>query len=371
MSLSLAPYGVYLLGCSIINSCTTISWKPIVFHNNKKIVHRPNQPAIYLAIFSFKAKSIFSFLNNTKKLNIMASFTFTWPAGPNEVIVTGTFDNWQKTLPLVKKADQSFELTVPFPKDTPPVSYKYVVDGEWLVLGSAKSDGNDPSIRNNYFTAEDLDDNVSVAGGAIPESGGLKTTVMPSEEGIQKTLGEPGIVVPQNPGSIAAFKEVSTVDPKSLNKEEPASAPVANDVVIPEDPSAVAAFNEVSDVDPKTLNQEEPVTNGKKVKKVKKLVKKKTSEDLKPDTEPEGKAATEINPDRLVPSDEVAGDKIKDTPAEDVAAVDAKVPEVSEEPASKTAPETTTPSKKAAEKQDDKKQKKKKGFAAKLKKIFS
>ncbi|ANZ76451.1 BA75_03924T0 [Komagataella pastoris] len=300
----------------------------------------------------------------------MASFTFTWPAGPNEVIVTGTFDNWQKTLPLVKKADQSFELTVPFPKDTPPVSYKYVVDGEWLVLGSAKSDGNDPSIRNNYFTAEDLNDDVSVAGGAIPESGGLKTTVMPSEEGIQKTLGEPGVVVPKDPGSIAAFKEISTVDPKSLNKEEPASAPVTNDVVIPEDPSSVAAFNEVSNVDPKSLNQEEPVANGKKVKKVKKLVKKKTAEEeLRPDTEPEGKAATEIIPDRLVPADEVVGDTVKETPAEDV---DAKVPEVSEEPASKTAPETTTtPSKKAAEKHDDKKQKKKKGFAAKLKKIFS
>lgn len=48
----------------------------------------------------------------------------------------------------------------------------------------------------------------------------LKTTVMPSEEGQQKTLaGEPGVVIPSDAHNISAFSEYSTVDPKALNEE--------------------------------------------------------------------------------------------------------------------------------------------------------
>lgn len=42
---------------------------------------------------------------------------------------------------------------------------------------------------------------------------------MPSQEGIQTTLGEPGIVVPENSQEISAFKEVRNVDAKQLNAD--------------------------------------------------------------------------------------------------------------------------------------------------------
>ena len=48
---------------------------------------------------------------------------------------------------------------------------------------------------------------------------GLKTTVLPNEEGKQTTLGEPGIAIPKNPEEISAFKEVRDVDAKKLNEE--------------------------------------------------------------------------------------------------------------------------------------------------------
>lgn len=48
---------------------------------------------------------------------------------------------------------------------------------------------------------------------------GLKTTVLPSEEGKQTTLGEPGVAIPKNPQEISAFKEVRDVDAKKLNEE--------------------------------------------------------------------------------------------------------------------------------------------------------
>lgn len=43
----------------------------------------------------------------------MFNYTFSWPAGPKDVILTGTFDDWRGTLPLVKTAKGNFEITMP------------------------------------------------------------------------------------------------------------------------------------------------------------------------------------------------------------------------------------------------------------------
>mgnify|MGYP001599545509 FL=1 len=51
------------------------------------------------------------------------------------------------------------------------------------------------------------------------ENKDLGTTVMPSEEGVQKTLGEPGIYVPENPQEMNVFKEIRNVDAKELNAQ--------------------------------------------------------------------------------------------------------------------------------------------------------
>ncbi|GME73404.1 unnamed protein product [Ambrosiozyma monospora] len=260
----------------------------------------------------------------------MSSFTFTWPSGPKDVIVTGTFDNWSKTLPLVKQADGSFELTVPFPKDQEKILFKFVVDGEWATSKTYKSEPDTSGHLNNVLTPKDFVSTSKSSASKIPEAGGLavpvtaapsketpstldpqaktldpkksldpkpelSTTVLPSSEGKQTTLGEPGVVIPKDPHSVSAFNEVRDVDAKALNEEsEPivgtgvpttTTAPATTSseeptlsttvlptsegkqttlgepgAVIPKDPHSVSAFKEVRDVDAKALNEEsEPI----------------------------------------------------------------------------------------------------------------
>ena len=187
----------------------------------------------------------------------------------NDIIVTGTFDNWSKTLPLVKRPDGSFELEVPIPKELKTVEFKFVLnDKEWVTSDEYWTIIDETGNKNNYIEFDDSgkiikgSKNDAINGGKteagktemgktiIPESGlamgaptpagdvvaesNLDTTVMPSQEGVQTTLGEPGAVVPENPQDIAAFKEVRNVDAKELNaqiKEEEAekAATVAAD----------------------------------------------------------------------------------------------------------------------------------------------
>ncbi|CUM66397.1 uncharacterized protein PRCAT00004061001 [Priceomyces carsonii] len=154
------------------------------------------------------------------------------PKGPKEVILTGTFDNWSKSLYLVKQADGSFELTVPLPSDSDKILYKYIVDGDWLVSPNDKISKDLEGNENNCLEASDLVALNGIGEASIPESGGLpvktstapgnkdvNTTVLPTSEGQQTTLvGEPGIQVPKDPAAISAFTEVRDVDPKTLNE---------------------------------------------------------------------------------------------------------------------------------------------------------
>lgn len=156
----------------------------------------------------------------------------TRPAGPKEVILTGTFDNWAKTLYLVKQVDGLFELVVPLPPLDGPLLYKYVVDGDWVVNRNEKIGTDASGIENNVLHKSDLV-SVSSSGVKIPESGGLlvtpataasgdvKTTVMPQEELLQPSVsGEAGIHIPTDPKALAAFETVRDVDPKTLNEPE-------------------------------------------------------------------------------------------------------------------------------------------------------
>jgi hypothetical protein len=83
---------------------------------------------------------------------------------------------------------------------------------------------------------------------------------MPSQEGVQTTLGEPGAVVPENPQDIAAFKEVRNVDAKELNAQ------------IKKEEEAEKVATVAADAEPA-----EPA-KPKYVKKVKKLVPKAEAE---------------------------------------------------------------------------------------------
>jgi hypothetical protein len=162
------------------------------------------------------------------------NYVFKWPKGPEDVIVTGEFDNWKQTLPLVKQADGSFELSVPFTLTQEKLLYKYVVDGEWLVSKTHNITNDEAGNENNYISKNELV--ASSTSAKIPEAGGLaaavvgskavndvKATVMPTEETEhtqQKTLGEPGIVIPKDQEQLKAFETVRDVDPKTLNEPE-------------------------------------------------------------------------------------------------------------------------------------------------------
>lgn len=129
-------------------------------------------------------------------------------------------------MPLVKQSDGSFELTVPLPKED-NILYKYVVDGEWVVNNDQAVETDASGIENNVLSASQL--SVLSEGTRIPEAGGLaagsgtvNATVLPTSEGKQTTLGEPGIFIPKDAEALSAFETVRDVDPKTLN--EPAES---------------------------------------------------------------------------------------------------------------------------------------------------
>ncbi|CEP21597.1 hypothetical protein BN1211_1727 [Cyberlindnera jadinii] len=214
------------------------------------------------------------------------------PAGPSEVIVTGTFDNWTQSLPLVKTSKGDFEITLPLQQKNgeDKVSFKFVVDGDWHTSDEYEIEHDNGNSNNVIFFSNLIDEKKEEV--RIPESGGLpittassegesKTTVLPSTEGQQDTsaTGEPGIVIPSNAKDIKEFSEVSDVDAKELNAKlnaetteaaetsglsttvlpsnegkQDTSATGEPGIVIPANAEDIKEFSEVSDVNAKELN---------------------------------------------------------------------------------------------------------------------
>ncbi|KAE8138090.1 hypothetical protein BDV38DRAFT_282389 [Aspergillus pseudotamarii] len=107
----------------------------------------------------------------------MGSYTFRWPHHANEVFVTGTFDDWGKTVRLDRKGDV-FEKEVPLPA-TEKLHYKFVVDGIWTTDHSVpeEDDGNH-NINNVLYpdqirkedTTSSLQNGIAVMAGVAPDS---------------------------------------------------------------------------------------------------------------------------------------------------------------------------------------------------------
>ena len=84
------------------------------------------------------------------------NYTFRWPEGPTNVVLTGEFDNWQGTLPLDKTAEGDFRVTYPLifsQKDK--IYFKFIVDGEWTVSSAYPTEHGSDGIENNYITLAD------------------------------------------------------------------------------------------------------------------------------------------------------------------------------------------------------------------------
>ncbi|ODQ79656.1 carbohydrate-binding module family 48 protein [Babjeviella inositovora NRRL Y-12698] len=378
----------------------------------------------------------------------MSTHTFSWPAGPKEVIVTGTFDNWSKQYHLVKQADGSFELEVPLQKvDEDRIAYKYVVDDEWTVSPTSAIEKDDAGIENNVLyhselaaaaatvtripeaaglnavvpeTAADAADgtkkvkknkkkskkkkkkstsgteeSVSPTASPEPESASeptFATTVLPSAENQQVTTGEPGVVIPQNAAQIKEFSEVSNVNAKDLNaqieaEEAAAAAPGISTtvlpsseheqvtlgepgVVIPENAAHIKEFSEISEVNAKDLNAQIEAEQAAEAA----TVPEHTTDIDALDAEPEAVATTGYK--TLDPTEDVAA------PAETpVVATEAPVDAAAESPVteSKASPVAAAKSElaqskaKVAETVKSTKTdgKKKRSFFGKLKKLFS
>ncbi|OJJ85743.1 carbohydrate-binding module family 48 protein [Aspergillus glaucus CBS 516.65] len=80
----------------------------------------------------------------------MGSFTFRWPYNGNEVFVTGTFDDWGKTVQLDRNGDV-FEKTVSLPDTDEKIQYKFVVDGNWTTDSSAPQESIGGNINNVLY----------------------------------------------------------------------------------------------------------------------------------------------------------------------------------------------------------------------------
>jgi hypothetical protein len=83
--------------------------------------------------------------------------------------VTGTFDDWRKTVKL-EKEDGVFKKTVELPKTH--TQYKFVVNGNWCTNDSARKEDDGHGIINNVLLPEDIVDEepVNTMSSAAPES---------------------------------------------------------------------------------------------------------------------------------------------------------------------------------------------------------
>lgn len=320
------------------------------------------------------------------------------PKGPSEVVLTGTFDNWSGSLPLVKTSSGDFEITLPLKQeDDDKVLFKFIVDGNWTTSKDYET-FNDAGNENNVLYLKNLSQVSENKSSKIPEAGGLavgaggvaalasttkdhdkenvKPTVLPSNEGNHASLaGEPGVAIPSNPHEIKEFSEVRDVDAKDLNaklnkeeeeqtfetqvlpSEEGKQTTLKGEpgVAIPNDPQEVKEFSEVRDVDAKELNEklggaaESTTSSEKKTKKVavKKLIRrnKKTGEEVVVSSEPVEnvpKDAEKTLDPKKSSTTGGATDETKDTKDEDVKTNGATEAVTSPSKVTEKTPKTTT-----------------------------
>ncbi|KAF4342695.1 5 AMP-activated kinase subunit beta-2 [Fusarium beomiforme] len=94
----------------------------------------------------------------------MGSFTFKWEHPADEVYVTGTFDNWTKSVKLEKEGNV-FSKTVDLKEPEGKIYYKFIVDGNWIINQSAPNEPDLEGNVNNFITPDQL--NTETPGAAI------------------------------------------------------------------------------------------------------------------------------------------------------------------------------------------------------------
>ncbi|KAI1949755.1 Cruciform DNA binding protein [Ophidiomyces ophidiicola] len=104
----------------------------------------------------------------------MGLHTFQWPHPADEVIVTGTFDNWSKSIKLEKSPSGAFRKEVDLPETFEKVLYKFVVDGTWATDHTAPQEDDGHHNVNNVLFANKHSNTaprgVAVMSGVTPEA---------------------------------------------------------------------------------------------------------------------------------------------------------------------------------------------------------
>ncbi|KAF2399551.1 hypothetical protein EJ06DRAFT_557351 [Trichodelitschia bisporula] len=150
----------------------------------------------------------------------MGSYTFKWEhPEAKEVFVTGSFDDWTKSVTLERNHDGVFEKKVDFPLEEKKITYKFVVDGKWIHNHTAACETDEHGNVNNVLYLQDIipHGQANVLSSAAPKSttAGLAGQV-PKEGDKEATNGSsiPGAFI-ETPG----IEEPSFVTPATEPSE--------------------------------------------------------------------------------------------------------------------------------------------------------
>ncbi|KAF2623908.1 carbohydrate-binding module family 48 protein [Macroventuria anomochaeta] len=153
----------------------------------------------------------------------MGKYTFTWEHDANDVYVTGTFDDWKKTVQLEEEGGV-FKKTVELPKTK--TQYKFVVNGNWCINESAPKEDDGHGIVNNILLPEDIvDEPAHTLSSAAPTSSTAALAgAVPKEKDLEKTKSNESI-----PGAFPMTPTPSTEQRQFINPI-PATAGLGNPI---------------------------------------------------------------------------------------------------------------------------------------------
>ncbi|KAM6507235.1 Cruciform DNA binding protein [Fusarium solani] len=114
----------------------------------------------------------------------MGSFTFKWEHPADEVYVTGTFDDWTKSVKLEKTGDV-FSKTVDLKDASSKIYYKFVVDGNWVINQSAPNEPDTQGNVNNFLTPDQITQDTPAAAILNTVTPTSTTAAMASEQPIE------------------------------------------------------------------------------------------------------------------------------------------------------------------------------------------
>ncbi|KAH6621889.1 hypothetical protein C7974DRAFT_361896 [Boeremia exigua] len=122
----------------------------------------------------------------------MGKYTFTWEHDAEDVYVTGTFDDWKKTVQLEKEGSV-FQKSVELPKLK--TQYKFVVNGNWCINESAPKEDDGHGIVNNILLPEDIVDAPAhtLSSAAPGSSTAALAGAVPKEKDLEKSKSNESI----------------------------------------------------------------------------------------------------------------------------------------------------------------------------------